>query len=546
MKHKRLLASILSVAVLLTAGVSLAFADTSDSDYGILTFNSVMQLGDGAVNSPNVTTGFVLVGGTNLKAGETLTNSDTNNGLFYRYGIMDGVTATSNNNDAFIAYEIGSTLTSNSYAKTIADFSSGGEGVYETAEAAASAVTASSYYSNYSEYRLFTDSVSSSELVDENNQVSHEISINFSEVDYTAPGIYQYGLYVVYDESINDMTINTNAGLGAANYYYEINVFVIYDEDTSAFVIDHFTMFDETSSSTSTDEEETSKITDVTNYYGFYFLEVNVDTMDYIDGIDAEDYPTSVTTNFTVTDVAKGSSADPDAEFSFATVAVSIPEDDETELVASEIMEGLVFQAIYIGGENDGETAGYFIVDDGEVYVAAQNTDGSGYISTDETELTIKLSSDEGFKVACVIKDMVFDVTISDTNNTGYDIYASGRILTSYTAQPSKWTLLTEGESVEITKYIEYDDFTVSVTIVEPQVEDQGDGQAYTSTNGVDFATVSGMNAGQGDDDGIIYDTWQIADTGVVLDLAPYAIIMVLALGAISIRFVRTARKTEE
>ncbi len=357
------------------------------------------------------------------------------------------------------------------------------------------------------------------------SKLEKTVYINFDATVFTAAGIYHYTLTETGEEN-TDGVVNQSE----AKRVYDIYVTVVNTATEGTFAIEDIDMY--TGAVTLNDESTAfANPTKADGYIHTYGIE----------DVEGEPNPTptdGATQDFVVTDIAKGLMASKSKNFSFATV---------TLLDADESLKGMIFSVTdaYLATEDGtlGAQVNYVYVGaDGVLYVATES-EGS-YDTTSTTKATFALSSGDTFTIENVIEGMTFQVTISDPLTEGYLFYA--REYDEYYVAKADGDE-NEGQNAAWTSLAETSTDVPSVATYQNTVDaDYTNSDDSIDNEGIDFATVLGDDADEGDDKGINYPQDSFPDTGVVLDLAPYAIMMVLALGAISFRFVRVARKTEE
>lgn len=470
MKLKRLIAGVVSAAMMLSIGSTLAFAVDGDYETGefvdTVTVNSIMNLSEDAVSAPNVTYTYTLTAGDP----ETYTETDAEKGTTTSFGIyageLNGVTITSDTDDT-------ASITTGDSASTSIK------------------TTVSFYNTDYA-----TD-----------NTVEKELEIDFSALvegaDALPAGMYHYVLTESTDSTldtlVNDSTTTRHIYVTILNNANG-GVYISYTKMVDASYVD--------------DEVTALKSDSYEHSYGIY----------NDDGTTPTDPGEAGGTGavFIVTDTAFGTYADHSKDFTFSIVATTgAATDGETY-----ISEGSVFKL------SDGT---YIMIGtNGVAYVADYDENPEEgeepYTITTSTAYQY-LSSAENFSILGVADGMTFTVTITDPTDDGYSFYARlAEVDYSYTTAD------------EMNAWAEA--YTYTATFGENTIED-----ATVDVEGIDFATVRGADVidetdpTADDDKGIEYTSGGYPDTGVILEFAPF-VLMVLAAGAfIGFRVYTTIKK---
>ncbi len=479
MKLKRLMAGVLSAAMMLSVGGSLAFAASSGSDTsseGIynddqtMTYTTTMYLGADAINAP------IIYLYDQLSAGDAGDYVQT----------VDGVTTTTP--------------------------------IYQ-------GVTTGTTGINWDKETIGFVSTNYDSGV---NTLSKTVS--FAGVPFPAAGIYHYVLTETVDEDLTP-----DAVVVEQDQTRDIYVTVSNDTDGNFVVTNIIMTMEDITDSTATFQKSTGFI----HTYG---IAPGIDD-------DGKEYPdiSGATQDFVITDTAKGTLAVYTKDFSFATVSAEgmsanvvfkvengyDANGNAIEYIYKNLSENTLYVATY--------TDSYSASTDGDA-IFAQNYTTNAYLPTEQEAVFYMDSNSDPVIIKNVIEGMTFAVTISDPDNENTYTFYARDYDDDYTS-----TYNPDNDNT----WAEWSDLATvggSVTATNTYKEDVD--TDYATNEGIDFTTVNGTEVGgtdgDPDDKGITYDAGGFPSTGVVLDLAPYAIMMVLALGAISLRFVRVARKTEE
>lgn len=493
MKLKRLIAGVLSAAMLLSVSSTLAFANSvtvgdvvdDDTTYAnaSMTFDSVMYLSDDAISAPNVTYTYTLIAG----AIGAYTSNETTTKIYA--GVLTDITTSAT-----------------------AEFTTSD---YATAE----------------------------------HTVTKEVTFDFSSLltNVTEAGIYHYVITeTIKDDDVTAATaaIIKNESDQTRNVYvyveYELNT----DGKTYDLVISQIIMTTDAivgaddGEVTYDDDAETDGLTDQNKKSEGFNHSYGTSTDPNDPEEEPEDPDTFTSETFIVTDIAKGTMANRSKDFTFT-------------LSATVIEAGSVLKYT---DEDGGE--GYLIMgSSGEFYIAEQSTDDeTGVVSYDIAtdgdgyNLTLNnflMNSGESVTIYGVPETAVFTATITDPLADGYTFWDRDH---DADFGGDAWSLTELVDSV----------YTRTYTI-----------QDLDSIQGIDFATVKGADdtvdddgddlpekngddpddpdeGEETDDDKDIVYTDAYPETGVVLDLAPYAVMVLLAGAFIGFRVFKAARRDEE
>ncbi len=497
MKLKRFIAGILSTAMLLSIGTT-AFAwypgDTIEDWTEMVTpisFTSTMYLSDDAITEPNVTYTYKFDGGSEV------VDKETGVTLIYA-GAFTNSTASLWDQD-YANYDL---LTDKEKVRTV-EFSTSNLVANGTA----------SYTVDFTDILLYL--LDFTDMGDDKDAVS----------SYEA-GVYHY---VITEECSDDSLAGLINGATTLHLYL---TFENPTDGTNAIEVTKVTLteteltYDVISGSDYTDNEDAYKVDGFVHSYGIAgTVEDDDEDGDGEDEGEDEDEEDPVVTPgtdssasqyFIVTESTRGTLINANREFDFFTLGVA--ETVDTGSTASQA--GAVYKVV---DETDTIINYLIIASDGTLQVATVTYESDGTtiksFAASGSEPTYQMKDGDSYTVLGVVEGMTFTVTASGGESDSYAHYYRDYDSESGT----DWTAVTD-EAANTTYTVDDD---------------------YTTSGGFEFVTIKGETDNEGDDNGL---NWQAAfiDTGVVLDLAPYAIMMVLALGAISFRFVRVARKTEE
>lgn len=475
MKLKRLIAGVLSAAMMLSIGSTLAFAAVGnvayDDDTG-MTFDSVMNLSKDAVSAPNVTYTYTLTG-------------------------LDNVTAYTDNDATSYNFVNSSTFVPSTTEQTA---------VFSILDYATST-----------------------------NTVTKTVTFDFKTVNYTEPGVYVYQI-----EEAADVTMDTL--YNESNQTRYVYVTVKNDDATGATVsvtnilmttagIDSIIVSDDGKVTTTTEKSD-----GYTHSYGVEPTVTPDEDEDPEDEDEDEDDTvepgepggTSTLQGYAISFVTMGDMANANKDFTF------------TPTVATGVADGTIFKVgtnsyvIYSDGSTGNVKVDEDVVAEGLYFITlSTTTTGATYIiiTDDDTdsgysEFTFTLSDDKEYIIYGVTDGMSFTTTISDAASDGYSFYSRAY------------------EDVVGTEWNESDNHTGTADATFNTTE----GSAFVAVRGADD-TLNRDGTDEDDkiddDDGIKY-TSAFPETGVVLDLLPYVVMVALAGAFIAFRVVKSARKDEE
>lgn len=336
-------------------------------------------------------------------------------------------------------------------------------------------------------------------------KVSETVTIDVSSLEFSQGGFYVYTLTQISDTDEDSSAEDENFINDTETHYLYLQVAMVND----SFGITKYLVSDYTLSNL---QEDSSKLNGFTNYYG-------CDT----DG-DDEPTPTSESLKFIVTAYSFGDMANSSQAFQYT--------------VSTTADKGTVYNVVY------GSNLTLKVGDDGYLYEATLNTTQNAYeIASDATPYVFSLAEtstgtsgvETSFTIKAVAVNETFTVTVKDSADLGYDVET--RKYT--TVGGTEWTEI----AVELTS--SGTDYTYKMVAYGSITEDDTDGY----TQGRDVATIKGNDLNEDDDtddeddDGIDYNGISLPDTGVILEFAPFAL-MVLAAGAfISLRAMAAAKQ---
>ncbi len=513
---KKFLAIFIAVIMLFSMCAIAVSAEDETVEYTQqVTFNSVMNLGSDAISGPNAT---------------------------YTYTLTAGAATT------YVAYADTESEITEESEKTTTNVAAGvmpTEGTVQTAE-----FTVNDY-------------------ADSKCQIVKSVTFDFSTADYTEPGLYSY---VVTETSEDDEAYVNDT------YATIIVIVKIIDGE---YVATEFMMFDGSYSSFNNTQDKSA---------GFY--------NGYGSGSLAAGFTSS---NFVITDTALGDMASKSKDFLFTTVTsdvatgtvFKVKNADGTIEYIIQTADGLMY-ADYSSTEGtytSNDNAFTFELHDGEEYIIYAVTEGMSFTVTIEDEsydgysfyargygLTALIDgSDAYFTDQYYINEftalgyeqgvdfeLVYD---EDTNefigvspvdggafgSSGESIMADIEGLDTNATATWSATLnqvegaVADGEYHEgyINSWNELSSYTVTVTAFNVlQLGDTSDLENMETFDvGIDFATVKGEELGEEPDDvGITYDE-ELPTTGIILEIAPYALMVLLAAAFVVLRAMSARKK---
>lgn len=298
-----------------------------------------------------------------------------------------------------------------------------------------------------------------------------DVEVDFSEVDWTAPGIYHYTITATASTVDGIVMDDDNTR--------EVYVYVVYDEEeteSDTLIIKNIIMTDDAATTTAVTEGEDGAddfLNEVTKSEGF----VN----GY--GIDPDEHPSNTTDtieyeNLIITNTVEGNMADRDKAFT-----VTLTADSDT------IDTGTIFE---VANTNTGSTE--YIRWDGTYFVTTIYDNGWSTDAGSEA-LVFHLKDGESYTIYSVVANMEFTTTMTDEDN---------------------YTILS---------------------------------QIDTDTKSTDEVRVltNKINADGVDDSNNYFPNYDltIPDTGVILELLPFVLIVLFAGALMVIRFTKATRRSK-
>lgn len=501
MKLKRILAGMLSAAMIFSVGSTLAFAeDENDNESDVttettetaqsFTFNSVMYLSDDGISAPTVTYTYTL------KAGDV--SEDLSSITFNGIAPVDGtlVESTSMTGETLIT----DTATASFSAK---DYAAAGE----------------------------------------DKQVSKAVTFDLDSIDYYAPGVYYYTI----TETSTNTTDSPVVGLidPTTNVRY-LFVVVAYDANYNLGVSQTW-LYDSISNLNTEKNEEFQ------HYYGVAPDDTaNAEGEDFIvtdiaKGNLADTYKKF---DFTIT-------TDNIADYTILAVDFPGVSDEMGNSDTSVDYEAAGYIVIYNGksyeafyndsSDTNRDTSGdyWYVYDSSSAKIKLEFSDTNSDPLTQKTlsEYTISMSSYNQFSILSVIDGMKFTITIEDPSDPdeGYAFWVRAYQDASYIGKLDESNAWVAGS---------YDADNTSTWVAWSLLNLDSGTNTYSHSaivdtsnskfEGIDFATVRGADDSD-DDYGITYSAF--TNTGVILEFAPFALMALAAGAAITLRVAKRRKE---
>ncbi len=348
-----------------------------------------------------------------------------------------------------------------------------------------------------------------------NNYFTKDVTVNFSDVTFTATGIYHYQILAQITD-VDGITMDSN-------YFRHVYVYVIEGDSAGDYVISTIIMTETELASTDTytgeDGVKYAYAAKSTGYTNAYAAGVTTDPETNptptpipttIPGATptpvatpepptADASPTPIPTaapstapgfdayqDFVVTFETAGNMADSSKDFTFALT-------DTDGATVEGIDDGTIFAVSY----NNATVYMQYTTNDG---FQIGTLTGTEFSADADATAAFLLSNGEGFTILSVVAGMTFEVTATAVDN--YDV-----------------------------SYKTYE--------VEDPDDDWVDGLVFS--NAVDEETA--------DDEGISFKGYYaqlIPETGVILQILPFALMVLVAGGFIAIRFVKLGKANDE